>query len=340
MRGLLHTFIRSTRARSVSARYYRTTMSWMDSCSRPSKSSATPPPFYLTAGGENTPYCHTCGRLISSRKIQSGNVIVKYCSDRCRNRKPGPTDRKIEGTFAALLQGEEVEGEDGQIVKSLNASKAGKKSVKGDHRVLVDCSTVEELVFGSRHDPEKVFGRRKNRATRVIGGGKDGEWKSVDMEDTDGTAEIDSVDEGSEDDGGAPIDDPDNKPGPMIRPPQEKAEVNGSIGGEKGWAERKEETQEELDKRRAGQRRAEEREMVRRAARRAVAFGLKIQRSDDDSPEMQTGKKSKRMNGKDDLEGKAGVKEHFRKCEAVMNGSVVESSFAKGDWAIRWREKF
>jgi hypothetical protein len=25
-------------------------------------------------------------------------------------------------------------------------------------------------------------------------------------------------------------------------------------------------------------------------------------------------------------------------CEAVMNGSVVEPSFAKGDWAVRWRE--
>lgn len=29
---------------------------------------------------------------------------------------------------------------------------------------------------------------------------------------------------------------------------------------------------------------------------------------------------------------------HLRKCEAVMSGSVVEPSFAKGDWAIRWRE--
>jgi hypothetical protein len=27
-----------------------------------------------------------------------------------------------------------------------------------------------------------------------------------------------------------------------------------------------------------------------------------------------------------------------RKCEALMNGSVVEPSFAKGNWAIRWRE--
>lgn len=62
----------------------------------------------------------------------------------------------------------------------------------------------------------------------------------------------------------------------MIRPRQTASEVNGSIGGEKGWAERKEETAEELEKRRAGQQRAEEREMVRRAARRACAFGLRV----------------------------------------------------------------
>ena len=39
-------------------------MSWMDSWSRPSKSQATPAPFYLLPGGESTPYCKTCGRVI------------------------------------------------------------------------------------------------------------------------------------------------------------------------------------------------------------------------------------------------------------------------------------
>lgn len=40
-------------------------MSWMDSWSRPSKSQATPPPLYLLPGGEATPYCRSCGRVIS-----------------------------------------------------------------------------------------------------------------------------------------------------------------------------------------------------------------------------------------------------------------------------------
>lgn len=94
-----------------------------------------------------------------------------------------------------------------------------------------------------------------------------------------------------------------------IRPPQHQNDVNGSVGGEKGWAERTHETAEQLAKRREGQRRAEEREMVRKAARRGCAFGFAV----------------------DGQEGK-------RKCEAVMKGSVVEASFAKGEWGVRWRE--
>lgn len=46
--------------------------------------------------------------------------------------------------------------------------KRGGKKVKGDSRALVPCSLVEEKVFGQRKDPGKVFGRRKNRASRVI----------------------------------------------------------------------------------------------------------------------------------------------------------------------------
>lgn len=57
-----------------------------------------------------------------------------------------------------------------------------------------------------------------------------------------------------------------------------------------------------------GMQKAREREMVRRAARRGVAFGF----------EMEEGKS--------------------RRVEAVQRGRVVESSFAKGEWGVRWRE--
>ena len=43
-----------------------------------------------------------------SRRTQSGNVAMKYCSDRCRHNKPGPVDRKTENAFLALLEDEKV----------------------------------------------------------------------------------------------------------------------------------------------------------------------------------------------------------------------------------------
>lgn len=56
-----------------------------------------------------------------------------------------------------------------------------------------------------------------------------------------------------------------------------------------------------------GMHKAKEREMVRRAARRGVAFGF-------------------------EMEGRR------RRVEAVQGGRTVESSFAKGEWGVRWRE--
>lgn len=82
-------------------------MSWMDSWSRPSKHQSVPAPFYLLPGGETTPYCHSCGRVINSRrKAQpsakedtSNKTPVKYCSTSCRGRRPGKTDREIESVL-------------------------------------------------------------------------------------------------------------------------------------------------------------------------------------------------------------------------------------------------
>jgi len=106
------------------------------------------------------------------------------------------------------------------------------------------------------------------------------------------------------------------------RPPQAKTDVNASVGGEKGWAERMEETEEAAEKRREGQRIADEKEMVKKAARRGCVFGFAFRNNDN------TISTSKMV----DVEGEK------RLCEAIMNGTVVEPSFAKGDWGIRWRE--
>ncbi|KAK2775893.1 hypothetical protein CKAH01_12702 [Colletotrichum kahawae] len=284
-------------------------MSWMDSWSRPSKSQATPAPFYLLPNGDQTPYCRTCGRVISSRKSTASSSSKpanseppKYCSARCRGQKPGRLDREIEAAFVRFLQGDEA----------LDA--ASVKKVKGDTRVLVPCDVVEAKVFGERKDPEKVFGRRKNRASRVIPE-KAAEDEGVDVgghEEEDPGEEI--IDEMLGRTRSSEVDvDPSVtaslsvRSGTRVRPPQEKSQVNGSVGGEKGKAERIEETDEMREKRNEGQKKAHERELVRCAARRGVVFGFL-------------------------------VGEERRKCEAVMQGKVVEPSYAKGDWAVRWRE--
>ncbi|KAL2066772.1 hypothetical protein VTL71DRAFT_2844 [Oculimacula yallundae] len=324
-------------------------MSWMDSWSRPSKSAAFPPPIYLTTTGP-VPYCHTCGRVMSSNKNTSAaqSTPVKYCSARCRGNKPGPVDRKIEDGFAALLNddlGSFTTKYPGEKVKIEDAGKV--KKGKGDTRTIVWCSEVEELVFGSRYDASKTAGRRKNRAPRGVPNEK--EWKSVDMEDdADFSArklEDDHEEDYDSDDSGHDLEHADvNVDADHIsfgagkkRPEQSKAEVNGSVGGEKGWAEKIEETPEMLQKRLQGQRRAEERELVRKAARRGVAFGFVVKKRDD--PASKKGKKTGKGK-KVEEEAHDESMEEKRLCEAVITKAVivVEPSFAKGDWGIRWRE--
>ncbi|KAK6615686.1 hypothetical protein H4I95_00838 [Botrytis cinerea] len=191
-------------------------MSWMDSWSRPSKHSAVPPPLYLTAG-ESVPYCLTCGRVMSTKKAsKKTNNEVKYCSDRCRSRKPGKLDKKIEQAIVALLDQEKDSG--------LEKTGAKDRFVKGDHRIVVTCDEIEEIVFGSRFDPEKVYGRRKNRKSRAIGGSNaDAEWKTVDMESSEDSASDD-----------APHEPVNTMNGPIIRPPQAESDVNFSVGAKGG----------------------------------------------------------------------------------------------------------
>jgi hypothetical protein len=234
-------------------------------------------------------------------------------------------DRDIEATFVRFLLGEEPAGHAqsaGRQQPSVEPkAKAGrKKGTKGDPRILVSCEEVERAVFGDRSDPEKIFGRKKNRASRVIREAEAdglGDHQDDEHRETDGdTASADSLD------GDQPYTDGDVlarlsiRSGTRIRPAQDVSEVNGSVGGEKGWAERTEETKEMARRRIEGQKRVQQKEMVRCAARRGVVFGFVTGDASTDE---------KDENSK-------------RKCEAVMQGKIVEPSFAKGDWGIRWRE--
>lgn len=188
---------------------------------------------------------------------------------------------------------------------SARGSKKGKKKPKGDSRILVYCSAVETLVFGDRHDPEKTAGRKRDRAKRGLPDAD--EFTSVDMADESVVVTDKEVFDGDM------LARMSIRSGTRIRPAQDVSEVNGGVGGEKGWAERTEENEEMLQKRIEGQQKAHERELVRCAARRGVAFGFLL-KTDPSEPEER------------------------KKCEAVMQGKVVEPSFAKGDWSIRWRE--
>lgn len=76
--------------------------------------------------------------------------------------------------------------------------------------------------------------------------------------------------------------------------------------------------EEEEDSRGKGMRKAREREMVRRAGRRGVVFGFLVE-GEGGGGDGDKGEKKRRM------------------VDAVQGGRVVESSFAKGEWGVRWR---
>lgn len=101
------------------------------------------------------------------------------------------------------------------------------------------------------------------------------------------------------------------------------------------------ETPELVAKRRAGQKRAEEREFVRCVVRRAVVFGVEVEGWEGAGSSSGGSKKGKKGKGKGDEVDEVAETEvkPRRKCEACMQGVVVEPSFAKGDWCVRWRDE-
>ncbi|KAB5551242.1 hypothetical protein GE09DRAFT_167149 [Coniochaeta sp. 2T2.1] len=289
-------------------------MSWNDTGSRPTKSQATPAPFYLIPGSEDIPYCHTCGRVISARKVQetaSKPTPAKYCSSRCRSQKPGPLDRRIEDAFVKFLNGDEQLPTAPRVGKA--SDKKGGKKGKGDGRVLVPCDVVEKYVFP--HDKEQGKDHENlDSAGSELGSVDGGDGNDMSSKASGSVRSMDDIDDHLLDTAPQQADGHRTaalsvRSGTRVRPPQEVSEVNGSVGGEKGRAERKNETPEALEKRLEGQKRAKEKEMVRSAARRGVVFGFVVGDGDE-----------------------------RRKCEALIKGNVVEPSFAKGDWSIRWRE--
>lgn len=299
----------------------------MDSWSRPSKTQATPVPFYLLPGGASTPYCHSCGRVIGSRKktasTASGGTLTRYCSSRCRARKPGKRDRLIEEAFVRFLTGAET-------APSLPADEGPRQSArprkaKGDPRILVSCRVVEDAVFG----PARAAPARPIPPTAGSGGGDD-----AGENDIQEVAEEREALNTQHSAGGhtPPADVPAGSPEAQLKTPDRGVHQTPSESGgvEEDEQDRANDTEGDgaaIEKRRQGQLRAQEREMVRCAARRGVVFGFLVP-----APEERIGRTGLGRKPDTAEEGER------RLCEAVMAGKVVEPSFAKGDWGIRWRE--
>ena len=93
----------------------------------------------------------------------------------------------------------------------------------------------------------------------------------------------------------------------------------------------------EVNAQKAGQHRAERRERVRRAARRAIVFGLSPARQGI-FVEAAEGSPGKQVLGSGMPATNELNQPRLQMCEAVVEGVVVEPSFAKGDWCIRFRQ--
>ncbi|TPX06749.1 uncharacterized protein E0L32_002245 [Thyridium curvatum] len=339
-------------------------MSWMDSWSRPSKHQATPAPYYLLPGGDSTPYCRTCGRAIGSRKADKSSsggsnggaaaAAARYCSARCRSNKPGRLDREIEAAFVRFLEGKEelppttsieatgeTPGVEGRSKKKKKKGPSGKPA-KGDRRTLVLCDAVQAYMFNKHEDaPTPASSSAPTPEDHHPDTNTDSHTDPAEppspsppANPRDSAIDLLPPNLKPEDDfsprsaNRGPSPDAEHlarlsvRSGTRVRPPQAVSQVNGSVGGEKGRAERHGETDAMRARRLDGQREVREREKVRAAARRGVVFGFPVVNDDHTTDNNDDGGKRR------------------KKCEAVMQGKVVEPSFAKGNWGVRWREEW
>lgn len=195
------------------------------------------------------------------------------------------------------------------------------KHIKGESRILVPCSVVERHVFGEEEAVGADAGEAGEQGAKE-GAEQESEKKATkpksdsesDFEPT-ATPQANEVFERFNDEGvaGIAVHDPAEQP---RQPPRQQAKSGkGKKSKSKKEALEKAEAKNgnEVDgldeKQKQGQRRARHKEMAKCAARRGVVFGFAVEGTDE-----------------------------RRLCEAIVGGKVVEPSYAKGDWAIRWRE--
>lgn len=293
--------------------------------SRPCKQQALPSPLYLLPGGNTIPYCHRCGRVISLRKIQSSqrsNSVIKYCSQGCRSRGLGQWDRVAENIFIALLEGKDV---DPEVIRqwretpmALTETKANPRAVKKS-QITVMCFKVERIISSMRQLIGQTLGPTNSSSSKNIDDtdhGKDGNTPSCTSLNHEQARYLDGSHASSQ------------------------SEADAAEWFSKQSAVENGAKSEQDDAKRRGQKKAEEREIVRCAARRLCVLGLPLQ-SETEADSLAVGREGRGRVKESKSTKNRTVNDHevLQKCEAVLpNGKVVEPSFAKGDFGIRWRD--
>ncbi|MCJ1309306.1 hypothetical protein MMC25_002965 [Agyrium rufum] len=294
--------------------------------------------------------------------LKNPSTPPKFCSDRCRTHKPkyshgDSLEGKIEDCFVALLEGHDLERNPGgggggagcppSADTTTTSREKGKVRgyKKGDKSRIIMCTDVEAVVFqrgvaatddvDDAKDAEATYNENpmigKPTRKKPVRGLKEGEANTGNATGVDYSS---SEDYASDDEvGGVPVH-------------IEKLALQ-QVQTAAGVAKKRQPnvipdrpiTSEDKLRRREGQDRAKERELVRQAGRRGVAFGFVVDRTKGTMSSVVLLNKGL---AKEDMDDGSGGQEQDntqrRKVEIVQGGRVVEGSFAKGEWGVRWVE--
>lgn len=261
--------------------------------------------------------------ILASKDHSKADPTVKlYCSVKCRNHRWGDLDRRIETAFVHFLY-DRIQAPSITSASKIKCKKHKYKPKIKDAENIVLCSTVERFVFGENESNLSVNPRQPKKST------SDCESEEYPLKDPGYDVESNSsLSDGTDRTlpalgSGVPLKSANS---------YEKLKVSSGNGSEHYL-------QEQRDKAKLGMIKAEQKEIVKRAARRGCVFGFALAANPADTLTSSNGDNIKML-----AENK--LKPNFdndaidvrRKCEAVSNGRVVEPSFAKGNWGIRWRE--
>jgi hypothetical protein len=101
-------------------------------------------------------------------------------------------DERIKSALPALLLGKDLQGSEPSGDNAPALSKAKQKAKKGYPKVIVKMSDIKTPVFGNMNDPEKIYGKSRNKAKRGLPDPENGgvwKWKAKLSKCTPGQSE-------------------------------------------------------------------------------------------------------------------------------------------------------